>query len=253
MRVFKYMVIVFSFIVGQMFLAATMVAPESCTTPDWLKDLVPGITKCTCIDFTGDGIKDYIVLAEYTRTVKDVGEVPLGDEWWITSEQKIILKKTVWASDYKYLWFANLDSDPVPEIISAYGFSEDIDYTIQKLDLITGSFKVLFYFEPVLVEPDGTYYHGYPWDVTDIKRKIKGKKINLLVQVRQRGPREGRDEFTDNQGMPDYQHKVPMIFFFGKSTQPDLAKFDPLKPKWIKLEDIEKLANNAALKASAKK
>lgn len=218
--------------------ALEMVSPKKCSPPKWLSAMLPKIGECRCVDFTGDGETDYLVICVPEKRQDDNGSFTLGEEYWVTSSRKIMLHRTAYPSDHNYLWFKNLDEDPVPEIISAWGFSEDIDYTIEKLDIKTGNIEVLFWFEPLIIEASGNYYHGYPWDVVDIKCVEKNSSVSLLVHIRPRMPDEGREEFSDNRGMPDSQVKMPMVVFSGKSTQPNIAKLEKIKPVQMSLKDI---------------
>ncbi len=212
--------------------AATMVAPTSCEPPEWLPAIVAGLTRCECVDFSGDGNLDFVALGASSSPPGLSGEVPLGDEFWITSERRVVVSQTLWAFDHRYRWFARLSGRSQPEIISATGFSDGIDYTVQRLDLTSGRFSVLFFFYPVLVETDGHQYHGYPWDLTDIlvSGPAKAPRLRAALRPRSQSARsDASDGDGDNEGMPASQRQVPMLFFSGRSTQPDLAALGPHK------------------------
>ncbi len=226
---------------------ATLHAPAPCDAPPWLKEIVRGLKSCQCVDFTGDGVPDYIALGATSQVENKTDGTPLGDEWWVTSDRHVVVKRTRWYADHNYIWLARLDAGLQPIIISAYGFAEGIEYTLQKLDLSTGTFTILFYFDPVLVEADGQLYHGYPWDVSDILAEGTGGTTRLRAAMRPRpaadAPRVGDPGMGDNGRMPDRQKMVPVLFFAGRSTQPAIARLGPLESRGYRLDELVRLAN----------
>ena len=220
--------------------ATTMVAPTRCDPPQWLKDIVPDLQICECVDFTGDGVIDFIALGISSHPASKTGEQPLGDEWWVTSEHRVVVKKTIWESIYNYRWFAHLSDQLQPEMISAYGDPDGINYTIERIDLHSGTFEVLFYFYPILVGSDGRFYYGYPWDIIDIQTRGHGKEMKLRAAIRPREPDNGDG---DNYSLPKKQTNMPQIIFFGKSTQPDIARLEPIQSRDFLLLDLVRLAN----------
>ncbi len=238
------MIIIFMVVFPSNIGATEMMAPKKCSPPKWLSAKLPKIGECKGVDFTGDGELDFIVICLPEKKQDENGSYILGEEYWVTSSRKILLHRTAYPSDHNYLWFKNLDEDPVPEIISAWGFSEDIDYTIKKIDLNAGKIEVLFWFEPVIIEASGNCYHGYPWDINNIECVEENNSVSLLVQIRPRMPNEGKGKFTDNQGMPDSQVKMPMVVFRGKSTQPDIAKLEKVKPVKMSLKEIASIISS---------
>jgi hypothetical protein len=221
---------------------ATMVAPTACEPPKWLVAPVPGLTACECVDFAGDGVLDFIAMGPAPSATSSGDAAPLlGIEAWDTSDRRVVARIPAHASDYRFRWFARLSSRKQSDIISAFGFSEGIDYTLERLNLVTGRLEVLFYFQPILVEADGKMYHGYPWDLGDILTFTSGKERTLRASVGP--PPPPNDEalsmgFQDNAGMPASQRKVPHLFFSGRSTQPDLAALPHQPSRRCLLSDL---------------
>ena len=216
-----------------------MRAPVSCKPDATVEAAVKNILKCECVDLDGDGAQDFIVLGKPESASR--GSDYLGRESWIASEGRIILRQDRWLSDYAFRWFVNLDDDPVPEIISAYGFSDGIDYTIQRIDVQAGKLSDVFHFEPVLIDTDGRKYHGYPWDVKDIHVRREGGRIDILAGIRERVPPQLQED-DDNAGMSADQRRIPRILFIGESTQPDIARLTDFDTAWYSLEVLRQLA-----------
>jgi hypothetical protein len=208
------------------------IVPAPCRLPAKLTARFKPFASVVCIDFTGDGQLDFIALAK--RSPKADSDLE-GTEWWIASNGQVIRRAPVYSSDHAYRWFQKLDRDPVPTIISAQGYSDGIDYTVQKLDLKTGKLKRLFYFEPVLVEADGHQFHGYPWDVSRLQTMVRNGDVLLRVEIRPRNTFD--DESNDNQG--NQQQCIPMLFFDGTSTQHEVAaRKQSGQGQWVLLDTI---------------
>jgi hypothetical protein len=216
-----------------------MQSPVPCKPNATVEDAVKNILKCECVDLDGDGAQDFIVLGKSESASRD--SAYLGRELWIASGGRIILRQDRWLSDYAFRWFVNLDGDPVPEIISAYGFSDGIDYTIEKLDVEAGTRSDIFHFEPVLIDADGQKYHGYPWDLKDIRVRRQGDRPEILAAMSERVPSELQDG-DDNAGISADQRRIPRILFTGESTQPDLARLRDFDTAWYSLESLWQLS-----------
>jgi hypothetical protein len=212
--------------------------PVPCELPSKLRGRFKPFASVLCVDFTGDGRGDFIALKKSSPEHSSEQNSDLvGVEWWITSNGQVIRREKIFSSDYAYRWFQKLGNDTVPAIISAWGFSDGIDYTVQKLDLKTGKLKHLFYFEPVLVEADGRQFHGYPWDLTRLQTLARNGEILLRASVRLRNGLY--DETNDNEN--NLQQCVPMLYFDGTSSQRDsTASEQSGNGQWVSLDAIAK-------------
>lgn len=123
------------------------------TIPNELTEKLKGhINSVITIDFTGDGNLDYLV----TMASEDKHNYEFL-EYWITSEFETIQKEKKFNDGIQYYQFVNLDSDPEPEIFSAFGYEDGIDYGLYDLDMKLGKEELIFYFNPVIIE-DNKYH-----------------------------------------------------------------------------------------------
>jgi len=194
------------------------------------------IEKTIMVDFTGDGQKDYIC-----QTAFKENQEPVIFEYWISSDFKIIIKKQKWIDEYSFYRFVNIDSDPEPELFSASGFPEGIDYCFIDLDLNNGTEDTLFYFNPVIIENDEMYW-GYPWDISDIIIRNEKNIIELKTSIDHKIERDG--EIT----IPQNQTIFPAIFFKGHSTQPRVQVGEIKKIEWMNTEEIKVRTHNNVYK-----
>ena len=199
-----------------------MRAPVPCAPDVTITKEIMGVLKRERVDFTGDGRLDYIILLPDDRTVQQ--PELLGREQWISFPRKVVFEQLRWSSDYAFRWFVNLDDDPAPEMISAYGFEDGIDCTIEKLDVAAQVLTEVFYFEPVLIGGDGSKFHGYPWDWKDIQVRRTDCAVQILGAIRE-WP-EAETLGNDNEGQSEEQHRLPRVVFEGTSSQPDIAKLE---------------------------
>jgi hypothetical protein len=196
--------------------------PKEIPVPDAVRAVVQGkIARTLQVDFNGDGKPDYIVIVDNQppagrRRKRNDKEVP-DTEVWITFDLKVVKQRDRWAADYNFLWFINLDNDPVPEIISAYGYSDGSDYRVLRQRFGPGSKdEVLFYFLPVLRDQTrGGFFWGYPWDWTDIEAQKRGNHYAVRCTLNHR-----LKSGEDNDSPPEWQLRTPAIIFSGR-TKPD--------------------------------
>ena len=139
-------------------------------------------------------------------------------EFWFKKDK--LFNKIVypWVS-INYKWFVNIDDDNLHEIIRAQGYEDGINYAIY--DIVENNHEPLLFFTPLLMDEEypNNYFWGYPWDITSI---IINNQKEILISLDSSIERE--DDFT----LAPKQKKLPIIFFQGKSTQPEF-KFDKHK------------------------
>jgi hypothetical protein len=216
-----------------------MQSPSKINTPPQIKRIVKGeIIQTQALDFDGDDKMDYLVLVK-SRSAGPTDD-RIGTELWVTSDLRVVKRKPKYASDYDNIWLINLDGDRVPEVISAYGYSDGIDYAVYKQNLRGKDDTLLFYFKPVLIDPDNRtrdYYWGYPWDVTNIVLRYRNGEAEISCSLTHRI--ESSDvEGGDNAGVPRWQQIIPAIFFDGKTTQPDISVGDIGQRQWLTLKAL---------------
>lgn len=211
----------------------SMQSPRPVDTPTQILDSISGkILETKSIDFDGDDKLDFIVFVK-----NDTSDNPFAFELWYTSSFKLTKRVPKYISDFDYKWFINLDEDPEPEIISAYGFTDGIDYSIYDPNLAKGSDILLFRFNPVLIDSSNKqkeYYWGYPWDVANIIIKIENEVLRIRCSLNHDII---RDAYID---IPKWQHTLPIILFEGKTTQPDIEVKAIRKVRWLTLIEIVK-------------
>lgn len=217
----------------QAFAQQVLQSPKPVPTPTKIRKLIKGFIEATrAIDFDGDKKTDYIVSV---RTNKKVNDEVLRYDFWVTSNFRIVKREPKFYADTDRKWFVNLDDDKVPEIVSAYGYEDGIEYSIYKQNFKSKKDTLLLMFNPVLMEDNNpkTFYWGYPWDWTDILTKRKGNYFQLFCSFDHQV--EGDFEVVEK---PKWQRKIPIIFVRGKSTQPDITVENIGKGQWLDLKVI---------------
>jgi hypothetical protein len=182
------------------------------------------ITSTLQVDFTGDNRADFIC-----KTQSNPGSESYY-EYWISSTYQVIKKVVRYQMDYDFFWLMNLDQDPEPEILTATGYEDGIDYSLQDQNLKTGQDRILFYFNPILVENNMNYW-GYPWDFTNIRLKIADNEVYLQCSFDQ----IVRD---DNFRQLNTQKRMPALFFRGHTTQLNITKKEVNQVQWLSLQEI---------------
>ncbi|MEO9534424.1 MAG: hypothetical protein ABJG68_00170 [Crocinitomicaceae bacterium] len=202
------------------------------TIPTELTDKLNGqISSVVTVDFTGDSKLDYLV----TMASEDKHNYEYL-EYWITSEFELFKKKKKFNDGIQYYHFVNLDRDPEPEIFSAFGYEDGIDYGFFDLDLKLGKEELIFYFNPVIIE--GNKYHwGYPWDIANLLTRNSNGTIQIQSSIEHTIVRDGNITF------PEDQPFFPVIFFSGHSTQPyELTEIE--SRTWLTIEQLKMEAHN---------
>ncbi len=203
------------------------IIPKKIPTPKKLEKLLSlKILKTEIIDFNGDGKLDFLCKVE-----KDISNGKMIEEYWITSDEKILRKKEL-SLEYDYKWFINLDDDKELELIKAQGESEGISYGVYNLDFSLQNDSVLFYFNPI-IEKENKYYWGYPWEIKDILCEVKDQKkvkISLNHNIE-------RDGVILRLGK---QKKLPVLVFTGETQK----EFEIKNITSFQFIEIEKLMKN---------
>jgi len=202
---------------------------DTIKNPLELKDVFSGLDFQTIyVDFDGDGLKDYICQPNYKTELIDP-----HNEIWINSKFKKVKSFEKYWMDYDFFWFVNIDSDPEPEIFSATGYSDGIDYCFIDQDLATGKNSILFYFNPMILNSDYKYW-GYPWDIKDLLVKLVNGQLKVKCSLDHKIERDG--EIT----RPGSQSQFPVICFTGKSTQPHSNIGQINKFEWLTITELMK-------------
>jgi hypothetical protein len=195
--------------------------------PSELREVTAGrFMRALKVDFNGDGKQDFICEMRPDKPGKATNV-----EYWITSELKVYKTKTKYGQDFDYFWFVNLDEDKEPEIFSANGYEDGIDYAIHDQDLETQKEILVAYINPVIIENDKLFW-GYPWDISEIITKKDNETIFLKASLDHNIQRDG--EIT----IPDPTKKFPAVFFYGHSTQPDVEVGKIGKIDWMSLKEL---------------
>lgn len=211
-----------------------MKAPKKIQTPSKIKQIIKTrITETRTVDFDGDGRLDFLV---FVRTIKN-GEVEdadgaVGTEIWISSTFKIVRRTRRMNAAFDDRWFVNLDEDRIPEIVYALLYDDSSEYSIYKQDLKAGKDTLLFDFNPVLVDYSrrNKMFWGYAWDVTNIKARYYRGEIQILASTSYR--------FDDEEEPRDGFKLRPVVFFSGKTTQPESVLSQIQDSQWRSLASL---------------
>ena len=182
------------------------------------------------VDFTGDSIGDYIIQTKVNKKTK-------FKEIWLTSDFVLFNKKSKYMHSYNFMCFINLDSDPEPELYSATGYEDGIDYIIYDLNMKTGQQELLFYFNPVIIDNEKDYW-GYPWDTKGIMTRTENGVTLIYYSIDHDIERDGEIAHPENQKV------MPVIFLKGQSTQPDIPVGEVRNREWRTIEEINKSVHN---------
>jgi hypothetical protein len=194
--------------------------------PSELKHLTAGgFARAIKVDFDGDGKQDFIC-----EMIPDEMGKATTVEYWITSGLRLIKKKAKHGQDFDYYWFINLDDDAEPEIFSANGYEDGIDYAIYDQDLKTGAETLVSYVNPVIFD-DGRLHWGYPWDISDMITKKEFNSVLIKASFDHDIERDG--EVT----MPEPSKKFPVIFFYGHPTQSSEVE-RIRKIRWLSIDEL---------------
>ena len=197
--------------------------------PNNLQVLINGkIIRVLKVDFNGDHKSDFICQYKSFANSENTDFI----EAWITSDYKIFKTEKKYSMDFDFIWFVNLDNDSEPEIFSATGYEDGIDYAFYDQNLKTGNNSLLFYFNPVIIE-DGKNYWGYPWDIKDIILKRDSTNIYIKSSIDNVIERDG------NLTIDDTNKQFPVIFFTGHSTQPNIKVEGIRNIKWMPLVELK--------------
>ena len=212
---------------GQMFMQMDTLTEY----PTEIQSKVKGeIEKVIQVDFTGDSIGDYIVQTKMDKEGK-IKEI------WLTSNFLLFNRQSKYVQDYNFMRFINLDNDPEPEIYSASGYSDGIDYAIYDLNMKTGKQELLFYFNPVIIDDELDYW-GYPWDTDGIMEWTEDGVTMVYCSVDHDIVRDGEITYPENQKI------LPVIFLTGQSTQPEIGVEEIRGRTWKTIEEIKKTVHN---------
>ncbi|MFP5471897.1 MAG: hypothetical protein ACLGGV_09910 [Bacteroidia bacterium] len=185
------------------------------------------IDKVFQVDFSGDSIGDYIIQSKMDKE----GKI---NETWLTSDFLLFNRVSKYIGDYDFIQFINLDNDPEPEIYSASGYEDGIDYALYDLNMKTGEKKLLFYFNPVIIENEQDFW-GYPWDTNGIMTSTEYGTTMIYYSIDHDIERDGNITHAENQNV------MPVIFLKGHSTQPENRVEEIRSRTWKTIEEIKKL------------
>ncbi|WP_299181578.1 hypothetical protein [uncultured Aquimarina sp.] len=150
-------------------------------------------------------------------------------EFWFKKGELLRKIEYPWVS-INYKWIIDIDHDDLHEIIRAQGYEDGINYGIY--DIVDNNHKSLLFFTPIITDENfpNDLFWGYPWDIDSI---IINEDKELLVSLDHSIEREDDYDLTVS------QKTLPVIFFKGKSTQPNF-KFEKHKANSVFL-DLKKL------------
>jgi hypothetical protein len=188
---------------------ALKVAPRIEPTPELQKLFGGKVFAAFSIDLDSDGRPDFIV--EHSKD-----ESGGFRTCFVDADRKV---RSCWKSfdgdGFSFMWFAQLDSDPMLELFEMDGDEDYSHYTLRKLDPKTWKPKDVLTVAPLIRtdpnDPRKTFW-GYPWDVHALPLQEKAGRVRLLV-----GDPEALCGVVDVDN-PDLPHPVP-IFFTGVPTQ----------------------------------
>jgi len=121
-------------------------------------------------------------------------------------------------------------------LIVAEGFADGIDYSIFKI-ISKDSLQLIFRFNPVLFDNSNKskdYFWGYFWDISALNCTYENGQIKILSSVNHKIKRDGVID------VPSWQKILPVIFFNGKTTQPEITVGKIYSKAFMSIEEIIK-------------
>jgi hypothetical protein len=111
-----------------------------------LQKLTPSlIRRAESVDFTGDGVPDFVLSVE--PDVDLPGKTYDTRELWITSDGNLLRSTLLFRTPIWERWFVNLDRDPEPELLTVSGYEDGVDFEIadqtEELRAQEGLFRLL--------------------------------------------------------------------------------------------------------------
>jgi hypothetical protein len=202
---------------------------DTIKTPKEIKAIISDSISFTLyVDFNGDNKRDYIC-----RTVFKENSVNGFLEYWINSDFKLIKKTTKYYVDIEYRWFVNIDSDKEPEILSASGWSEGIDYCFIDQNFKTQKDSILFYFNPIIIDNSKEYW-GFPWAIKNLMIKRDRNSTLIFSSLNHDLVRDG--EINE----PTWQSIFPLIGFSGYQNKLSSELSNSFTLKWNDIKDLIK-------------
>lgn len=135
------------------------------------------IEKIIEVDFDGNQIKDRIYIA-YSE------QKNILNAYWVNDKGILALEEFDLPSQNHY-FFANLDEDSEPEVVSIRGYEDGSDAFIADIDFRTKTLKPFFYFNPIVRHED-QFYWAYAWDIDSLildknKQLLFSEYPNIIV------------------------------------------------------------------------
>src|SRR3989338_3094851 len=130
--------------------------------------------------------------------------------WYKDSKQIHFVQYPNFEINYK--WLVDVDADTDLEIVRAQGYEDGVNYGIYEKS--RNSETLILSFNPALLDeryPNQVFW-GYPWDMESL---VVNKKKQILSSFQISGERD------DNYTMAENQKRMPYVFFYGKTTQPE--------------------------------
>lgn len=199
---------------------------------EWLRAVVKHrILNVDEVDFTGDGIKDYICYSGYLKDNK-------AHEYWVDGATKKIVKRRTHTDEVNEVRFAHLGGDSVPEIINAFGSGKRISYAILRQNMGRKKHDTLLFFKPLMTR-NHRYYKAYIRGFIDFYTKDKampGQSIRVSATFkyttkRKKGKNAGAVLFAKA------QKRVPLILFEGQGEE-ELKKLTLKYFDWYTLSEL---------------
>lgn len=198
----------------------------------WLRAVVKHrILNVDEVDFTGDGVKDYICYSGYLKDNK-------AHEYWVDGAAKKIVKRRTHTDEVNEVRFAHLDEDSVPEIINAFGSGKRIFYAILRQNIVRKKHDTLLFFKPLMTR-NHRYYKAYIRGFIDFYTKDKalpGQAIRMSATFKYTIKRKKRKN-TDTVLFVKGQKRVPLILFEGQGEE-ELKKLKLKYFDWYTLSEL---------------
>lgn len=134
-----------------------------------------------------------------------------------------------------HYFFANLDDDPEPEVISIRGYEDGSNAFVADINLSAQTIDPLFYFDP-MIGYDDNYHWGYAWY---IEQPIVNADKKLLVAL-------SSDVIRDKEiVMTEKQINMPAIIFTANDSFEPFIEVELSDLQYLSIQEIEAFSKGA--------
>ena len=189
-------------------------AREVRVSPDLEKLAASPIQRVESVDFTGDGVADRILSVDADVDVP--GRTYTTRELWVRSDGALLRSTLLFRTPIWERWFVNLDRDPEPELLTASGYEDGVDFELEDQTQELRAQEGLFRFVPVFrVEGEKPHAVGHSGNLDGARVAGSASDAELSCSF---DYAEGLLDEAGVAGPPTHPQRLLPIVFFESDT-----------------------------------